>query len=289
MTIVDSRLESESSGPESNSGKKVAFGQISFINALPVVLPLQESRISIDAELVFANPAQLNKKLKDGELLLGAMSSFYFLEDGGFDLFSDISISGSGQVGSVLLFAKDELKDLDGKLVTVPDSSATSIKLMQSLLLEELGVRPRLVLDSEHEAKMSTTEVRACLVIGDKALAFDHTEGKQFQKTDLAQWWYRYYQLPFVFGVWGARKQWVAENKALFASISRSLSEARILGLGQMLEQVITEANARTKLSRERLRSYYLDDLNYLLTDKHMDALKLFKDLCIKHKLLNEF
>ncbi len=291
MPPVNSRLEPDSSKQQDSnklSAKSTAFGQISFINALPVVLPLTEGAISIPADLVFGNPAQLNKMLKESVLQLGAMSSFYFLEDGAFDLFDDVSISGSGQVGSVLLFSKDNLSDLGGKLVTVPDSSATSIKLMQVLLLEELGIKPELKLDVTDGKSLDDDEVAACLLIGDKALAFDcDDKSKQFKKTDLAQWWHRCFSLPFVFGVWGARKEWKHDNADHFQEISAGLAKARDLGLNDMLEKVIDEAHARTHLSRERLRSYYLQDLNYDYTEQHNQALQLFEQLCKKYSLFN--
>jgi chorismate dehydratase len=288
MTSVN-RLEPDSSNRQdssTSSAQATAFGQISFINALPVVLPLLEGRVSVPADLVFATPAQLNKMLQQRQIQLGAMSSFYFLEDGGFELFRDISISGSGQVGSVLLFSKDELRQLDGKVVTVPDSSATSIKLMQVLLLEELGIEPVLRLDTSSGSALDADEVRACLLIGDKALDFDNdNSSKRFEKTDLAQWWHRCFELPFVFGVWGARKEWVRENEALFKEISRSLAAARDIGLSAMLDSVIAEAHKRTKLNHERLRSYFLEDLNYEFTEQHAQALALFDRLCKKNSL----
>lgn len=291
MPSVNSRLEPDSSNQQDSnrlSAQRTAFGQISFINALPVVMPLTEGAVSIPADLVFGNPAQLNKMLKEDVLQLGAMSSFYFLEDGAFDLFDDVSISGSGQVGSVLLFSKDKISDLDGKLITVPDSSATSIKLMQVLLLEELGIKPDLRLDVSAGKSLDEDEVRACLLIGDKALSFDSDQtSKLFKKTDLAQWWHRCFSLPFVFGVWGARKDWKRNHPELFEVISVGLAKARDLGINEMLERVIDEAHSRTNLSRERLRAYYLQDLNYDFTEQHHKALQLFEQLCKKYSLFN--
>jgi len=73
------------------------LGQISFINTLPVVVPLINGAVQTDCELVFGTPSELNKKLQARQLHLGAMSSFYFLEDGDFRLFPDISIAGDGK------------------------------------------------------------------------------------------------------------------------------------------------------------------------------------------------
>ena len=287
MSLVSPQVESgslENKHDKAEVASATRLGQISFINALPIVLPLVRKHVRLDAEQVFANPAELNLMLKSGELQMGAMSSFYFLEDGGFDLFPDISISGSGKVGSVLLFSKFALTELDGKTVSVPRSSATSIKLMQVLLLEELGIKPNLVLADEDS---KTEELDACLLIGDKALEFD-ASGTTLQKTDLAQWWHQRYKLPFVFGVWGARKEWIAENRKDFESIGEALVAACKLGLSSQLAAVISEAQSRTSLSPDRLRSYFLEDLDYRMTMSHHEALALFARLCRKYGLLRE-
>jgi len=260
------------------------LGQISFVNTLPVVLPLLNGGVQADCHLVFGTPAELNHKLQRHELLLGAMSSFYFLEDGGFELFPEISISGVGRVGSVLLFSQDELKDLNGKLVDVPDSSATSIKLLQLLLLEEFGIEP--VFRKQLDFHPCRTDARAVLLIGDEALKHE-----QYRKTDLrvdlAQWWFNSFNLPFVFGVWGARKNWAQNHQDRFQQIGDFLVQACKMGLTSMLPEVIAEASTRTGLNHERLSGYYLDELDYRLTQEHIEALELFSKLCRKHGLLD--
>ena len=261
------------------------LGQISFINTLPVVLPLSSGAVDANCQLVFGTPAELNKKLSRNELQLGAMSSFYFLEDGGFQLFPQVSISGTGRVGSVLLFSKDELNSLHGKIVDVPDSSATSIKLLQLLLKEEYGVEPQL--RQQEEFVTSSPDARAVLLIGDKALKQDEQLQTSHLRVDLAQWWFKRFALPFVFGVWGARKNWAQDNRQEFEQIGESLVEAAKLGLTSLLPQVIEEAGNRTGLKNERLSCYYLNELDYRLTAEHDQALELFGKLCRKHGFIS--
>lgn len=278
MAYASSSVEDSSTDRDKNKAGSTRLGQISFINALPVVMPLQLKQDQLDVKLVLATPAQLNAQLQSGELELGAMSSYYFLEDGGFELFPRISISGSGKVGSVLLFSHEEdLLHLEGKVISVPESSATSIKLMQVLLKEELGVSPLLKLASDLDKEQE--EPSAFLLIGDKALEFDAGNSSLY-KFDLAQWWHKRYSLPFVFGVWAARKPWVAQNPKKFNQLAIAMEEACKFGLSEMLPDVIVEAEKRTSLSPERLKSYFLEDLDYRMTAQHLEALKLFQRLC---------
>ncbi len=285
-------LSPKTESPEKTKSKESAskaltqLGQISFINTLPVVLPLTTGAVDANCQLVFGTPAELNKKLSRNELQLGAMSSFYFLEDGGFQLFPQISISGTGRVGSVLLFSKDDLSTLHGKIVDVPDSSATSIKLLQLLLKEEYGVEP--LLRQQDEKVTDSSDARAVLLIGDKALKQDEHLQNTHLRVDLAQWWFKRFELPFVFGVWGARKNWAQDNRQEFEQIGASLVEAAKLGLTSLLPQVIEEANKRTALKDERLSCYYLNELDYRLTADHDQALELFGKLCRKHGFISD-
>jgi len=259
------------------------LGQISFINTLPVVVPLINGAVQTDCELVFGTPSELNKKLQARQLHLGAMSSFYFLEDGDFRLFPDISIAGDGKVGSVLLFSRIELKDLDGQIIDVPDSSATSIKLLQLLLKEEFGVEP--ILRKQLDSIDFRSDAKAVLFIGDKALKFDECNNDSM-RVDLASWWKKQHSLPFVFGVWGARKNWAQSNQTHFEEIGASLVQACKLGLSTQLGAVIKEAAGRTGMTHDRLSDYYLNELDYRLTDQHIKALELFEQLCRKHGFL---
>ena len=278
--------ETRSPIPTSQSADRNSLthlGQISFINTLPVVLPLLHGGMQTDCRLVFGTPSELNQKLQRHELLLGAMSSFYFLENGNFELFPNISISGSGRVGSVLLFSKEELKDLHNQPVDVPGCSATSIKLLQLLLREEFGSCP--ILRKQDGLKQKSPEARAVLLIGDEALKQEQLRQSDL-KIDLAQWWFERFNLPFVFGVWGARKNWAQNNPDRFKHIGNFLVQACRMGLTSMLNDVINEAAKRTGLKHERLATYYLNELDYRLTAEHIEALELFGRLCRKHGLL---
>ncbi len=284
MLSFDSEIKSQAPAVQHRDNKSFTqLGQISFVNTLPVVLPFLHGVVQADCQLVFGTPAELNQKLQRRELELGAMSSFYFLEDGGFELFREISISGADRVGSVLLFSKDELKDLHGKLVDVPDCSATSIKLMQLLFLEEFGIEP--VLRKQLDSLESRHDARAVLLIGDRALKYDEVR-HSYLRVDLSQWWFKSFSLPFVFGVWGARKNWAQNNQDRFKLIGDSLVHACSLGLTSMLPDVINEASRRTGLTHTRLSSYYLNELDYRLNEKHIQALELFGKLCREHGFL---
>lgn len=282
LESVSEKTERQGSSPQGNLLQ--ALGQISFINALPVVLPLQRGLVELGCPMEFGTPSELNQKLNRKELHMGAMSSYFFLQNGSFELFKNISISGRGKVGSVLLFSKVELSKLQNKQIMVPRSSATSTKLLELLLKDEFGISAEL--SSVDDKQPALEDAEAILLIGDKALASDQKLSRTHLRVDLAQWWYRRFSLPFVFGVWGARKDWVQSNQDEYRRISQALVHSSQLGLGDFFEDVLDAAQLRCGLSEERLRCYYLDELDYRLGPDHERALKLFAELCAKHKLI---
>jgi chorismate dehydratase len=269
-----------------------AFGQIDFINVLPITYVLRTEKPA-NMSLVMDNPGDLNRKYLRKELDLGAMSSHYFLQDGGFELFPAISISAQGPVGSVLFFSRKPLAELDQVRVGVPLASASSVQLLHILLKESYGVQAQFVPLTKPELPQGADDVPldAFLLIGDRALTVDDDLQKSgaishYERLDLAQWWYEKYQLPMVFGVWGARKSWKEANPDDFASISAFLAGSYAKGLGRDFEVVLVEASQRTGLSIDRLRHYYLSELDYTFTDDHGRGLALYQSLCRKYELL---
>lgn len=260
------------------------LGQISFVNALPVVFPIQSKRIDLAAEMVLANPDQLNKAFAAGSLDIGAMSSFFYLSQPDFELVPDLSIACRGAVGSVLFFSRSEAGELSNKRVAVAASSATSVALLKILLRETAGVTCNFVADSDPDLDDPSWD--GALVIGDQALLVDQEWSAKFKRRDLGEWWHDYTGLPMVFGVWAARSDWADSHRQSFEHIAKSLVKSASLGLSDMLCEVVAEAALRTGLSEIRLMSYYTRELNYQLSNQHLEALQTFKRLCIAHQLL---
>lgn len=266
--------------------QSVKVGQISFLNVLPLTLPLQRAYIKLDAELSFGTPNQLNQLFESGDLKLGAMSAFYFLQKGSFDLFPDLSISAKGSVASVLLFSKRPCSELGGKTISVPEASATSINLLHVLLKEEFGVTSRF--KQQASGELSNPEVEAALLIGDEALNKRALLEKDYLCLDLGQWWHRLYGLPMVFGVWAADKVWKKQNQEEFSEIAASFKAALELGLGKYFPEVIAEAKKQSNLPDGLLKKYYLENLDFELTDNHRQGLSHYSALCRKHGLIKE-
>jgi chorismate dehydratase len=261
------------------------LGLISFINSLPVVWPIENKLVNLPqaTSLHLANPNELNQNFEKGLLDIGAMSAFYYLQSNDLTLLPNISISSLGPVGSVLLFSKLELNQLASKNISVTTASATSVNLLKILFLEEYGFVPNII--SEKDPDINKENISAVLLIGDAALAKD-AELSKYVRIDLSSWWVNKFNLPIVFGVWAAKNKFAQNNQSLVNEIAANLMEAKTLGLGKYFEDMIAYAQKTSNFSKERLKNYYCEELNFELTDKHMQALNLYGQLAHKHNLI---
>lgn len=257
------------------SGQRPRLGQINFVNCLPVHLPLTTGRVRIEADITEETPANLNSGYSSGALDLGAMSSFYYLSNqDNLVLLPGLSISTYKEVGSVLFFNKTNIEN--GSRIVVPASSATSVALLRLYLACVHGIEAEITASAKPDLQAGNFD--AALVIGDRALTVDADWTKQSNRVDLGQWWSANFKTPMVFGVWAARKAWCEKNEESFQRLSEELRTARNLGLSTLFEEVLDQAQNRTELSRERLRRYFLEELDYSLSDEHHRGLELFKE-----------
>ena len=289
MTSPPTRPSFETSGSVTHSGlqvKRPRLGQISFVNVLPIVLPYERQHSAVQTEIIYQAPSQLNSMFSRGELDIGAMSSFFYLENPTLRLVPGVSISCKGPVGSVLFFSKchpSELLDAQKRIV-VSAQSATSTNLLKILFSAHFGFIPNLTTSPRPDLEQDGVD--AVLVIGDRALEVDEKWSLQYNRIDLGAWWFDTYKRPMVFGVWAARKQWVEKHPDEFARIVQSLKLAKASGLSEQLPEVLKEAERRTGLCIERLRRYFTLELNFDLDEEHLDGLALYQQLAAENGLL---
>ena len=260
------------------------LGQISYINCLPVTLPIARGLVPIEAAIESASPSELNMAYAAGRLDLGAMSTSFYLESGAMTLIPRLSIASDGEVGSVLFFCRREPSRLTQFRVAVPTASATSVCLLKVLFREEFGFACDVV--STMRPDFSDQSIDAALVIGDYALAVDAPWSKRYARRDLGAWWKSRFGLPMVFGLWAARTDWAEQHPVQFERISEALATSLQIGLGSAMADVIAEAKERTGLSAERLRHYYREELNFSFGDGHIEGIRKYESLCRSYGLL---
>jgi chorismate dehydratase len=261
----------------------LTVGHITYLNCVPFFHHLPAA--GFRGEIVSGVPSRLNQLLAAGELDVSPSSSFEYAQHWrDYLLLPNLSISSRGPVQSVLLLSSQPPAELHGVDIALTGESATSVRLLQVLLLEFLGFAKVSCRVADSSGEDVLAKGGAALLIGDRALRAA-AAGSARYVTDLGELWYRHTGLPFVFALWIVRRQ----------SLQAKEDQLRLL-LGQLQSSLrrshadldtIAAALDIDWLSREQLLDYWRT-MSYHLTDEHLQGLRLFFKLCVKHALLAE-
>lgn len=221
-------------------------GKVSYSNTLPLFYSLK------DFDLIEGHPSELVKKLREGEIDAGIVSSVeFFFNPEEYFVLPDISISSRGKVCSVLLLSKRPVKEV--KSVRITPNSLTSRYLLGYMLKEVHGVYPEEVTEGED----------AFLSIGDEALRLR----KDYEFAyDLGEEWFNHTGLPFVFALFLVRKDAPKGRvKELYKEVKTSLKN-----FFSDLE------SGRLDLGEDFLKHYLSECIDYNLGKEHLESLKRF-------------
>jgi chorismate dehydratase len=254
------------------------LGIIGYTNVAPLLHTLETELLGQDVEWVRGVPTQINAALLEGSVDVANISAFEFIENADqLRAIPDFSISVLGAVYSVCLFHTVPWQDLHGQTIAVTTHSATSVKLLETLLKLD-GIEAKLErADPNLEALLETYP--AVLLIGDGALSEWYrlcgpisettqmfrlpnqgrlSSGQAVQVTDLSTSWYEHTGMPFVFAVWASRKTNPPPLELVLA-----MRRARRFGLGHLADIAALEAK-RLGLP-ERIVQHYLWNFRYHL------------------------
>ncbi len=262
----------------------VIIGMVNYINTAPIYEPWKR-RGPVDSwHVEEAPPSTLNKMLAAGQLDLGFVSCFeYAAHPEQYRILPDLSISANGPVGSVFLFSKIPVKNLDGKLVLLSSQSETSVALTKVVLEKFYEVQPQYVsgaLDGD-----LFDECEALLAIGDDALRLA-TEGEFACQLDLGEVWKHHTGLPFVFAVCAVRQDFCDKSPEILKSVHARLLECREEG-DSRLKDICSIAAPRIPMEVNRCFEY-LTGIQYDLGSQKIEALEQFFSYLIERKDVGE-
>ena len=201
-------------------------GKIPFLNLLPIFRALETEFPLADVEYVAGHPAELNRRIREGELDIAPSSSIeYGKHPERYLLCPGISISSRAKVMSVILFSRRPLDDLPGDPIAVTGSSDTSLVLLEILLREFSGRRNALVRTSLPPAE-ALRRHPAYLAIGDEAIR-ESLAGTADHVIDLGEWWNRETGSPFVFALWIVSREALEKKGPDVRRFARTLLAAK--------------------------------------------------------------
>jgi chorismate dehydratase len=224
----------------------------------------------IDIDIVSGLPSELNKMMKDKKLDLSPISSATYpdIQDDVF-LLPQFCLSSVGYVGSVILYSKFDIDQLNGKKIGLSNASHTSRVLLKIILkkfcnsepvYESTGPRPNL------------KNYDAVLRIGNDAMT--DSVGKAAFKFDLGELWLKKTGFPVVFAVFAVRKHAIKENTQQYNSVINSY-KLSIKCLFEEKETVVIKAMQKYPDISYDVESYY-KTLQFEFNDNLKNALSYY-------------
>lgn len=268
---------------------RLRIGQVDYLNCLPVYHALEEGLLSLDAEMVSGSPAYLNKLFLQGELDVTPMSSIEYARNMDSCLIlPDLSISAEGRVSNTLFFSKLPVTELEGRKVSLTDTSATSVVLLKVLFDHYYHVDVQFDTSSPDLDQMMARSDGA-LLTGDEALfAYQRVkeEHLSYHVTDLGEAWKEFTGEKMVYALWVARKSDSVDRPDIINQVKNILWEAKTIGLNQKLA-IIAKAREKTGLPLSVIEDYF-EKMTYDFDESCRRALLVYYDYAYKSGLIDE-
>lgn len=262
------------------------LGRIGYVNCFPVYGAIDRGVVKVGAELVTGTPSELNDLLAAGELEVSVVSAVEYARNAAaYHLLPDLAISSDGPVRSVALFSKRRVHELGTGTILISASSRTSVELLRLLCRDVWGIQPRFAEARAEAADLDAVMALphdAVLVIGDPALLLQARNAYP-HRYDLGEEWKKWTGLPFVFAVWGARRD--ADQDAV-RRLHGELLESKAWGL-KNLDLLADEAAYRTGINSATCREY-LSGLDYAFSYRHLEGLTSFFRRLAQHGMVSD-
>lgn len=234
---------------------KVRLGYIDYLNCLPVYYGLERGMVPLDVEVHRGTPTQLNRMFLQGELDITPISSIeYGRNFRECVILPGLSVSADGRVGSILLFGRRPLAELDGAAISLTGSSATSVVLLKILLRQHYGLRATYVTHPPDLNQM-LEQADAALLIGDDALLAAQAR-PDLSVTDLGRAWKDFTGRTMVYALWVMHRDFAERCPDAVARVASLLRASQGWGF-ENRAGLVAEALRRRNLPRPVIEDYF--------------------------------
>lgn len=241
---------------------KIKLGLINFTNCLPINYTLEKQQ-NKGVELIYGNPARINRLMRTGILDAAPVSSVEYLKNTHeYTLVETACINSDGECGSVLLFSEKKPGQL--KKVALPCDSATSSAMLK-ILLNNYDI------DFSVHDYTDTGNNDAALFIGDNALKKYHSPHGYSHVYDIGGLWRDFTGYPAVFGTW-------VRKRDKFPGLDDLIPEAIATGLSVYFNEIVKLASENLGLNKNIIEDYLLSKIKYDFTERHKKSLEIFKE-----------
>ena len=252
---------------------------VNSLNAAPLNYGLKCGLGSSYIRVKFQSPSLCADSLKRGDADIGLISSIEYARIPNIEIISRHCIASFKRVRSVLVLAKTPLSDV--RTIAMDTSSRTSVVLGQILLRERYGVHAKVVDMAPNQVEM-LTNCDAALLIGDPAM---RAVQNGLLVIDLAEEWYNWTGLPFVFAVWAIRKDVIEQT--MYWDIATLLNDSLKIG-ERNLNAIIDEVQPSIGWLKCELKEYLTKNICYSLGGPELSGLDLFYKKALQHGFITE-
>jgi len=262
---------------------KLRIGKIFYANVWPIFYMLERDADCSSYEFVEGVPSTLNTMLREGSIDVSCSSSVEYLKNPGlYDIIENHSIDSNGPVGSVLLFSKKPIEELDGETILMTSQSETSIALLQIICRKFYTLSCRYVQTAEPIGKAIRSHA-AYLLIGDDAL-IQTEKWPDLHIYDLGKIWTERTRLPFTYALWLLRKDSRQQKESLVNRFVSDLEGAQQRALAD-LEGIAAVSPFRGMLLEKQLVDYWRG-ISYTFSPAHKKGFDLFRQYATELGLL---
>lgn len=247
---------------------------IDYLNAAPLNYGFKHGLGFEHFHLKFQVPSVCADRLKSGEVDAGLISSIEYLRIPDLKIVPGLCIASPKRVRSVVILSKVPPEEITS--LALDTSSRTSVVLGQILLRERFGVDARVV-DMAPDAETMLAHCDAALLIGDVAM---RARREGLLVLDLAEEWYAWTGLPFVFALWTVR----ADAPVLDVPGGVGPFFHKSLELGrQNLAALVDEAWRTIGWTKPELKEYLTENITYCLGEAERESLALFFEKAVRN------
>jgi chorismate dehydratase len=248
--------------------KKLIITATSYLNTIPFVYGIERGGFLKNYELLLDVPSGCARNLAEGKADIGLVPVGAITQiDKSYEILYDYCLGANGKVNTVLLLSRVPLKEI--KDIYLDFESATSVRLVKILAEHYWGKYDINWRNINRQDTSDYIEYTSLLAIGDKTFELV----KEFEyKYDLAEEWYKFTGLPFVFACWMKRNTISGDN---IVNLTMSLK----YGVEHKLEAV-REYKNRTGI-KVNLEEYVEKYMSYEFDSRKQEALGQFISLLV--------
>ena len=232
---------------------------VSYINTLPFIYGLEESKLINDIELSTYIPSICAEKLINNEVDLGLIPVAVLPKLKEYYIISDYCIGAKNKVDSVFLFSDVPLNKIEN--IILDYQSQSSNNLTKILCKNYWKTTPKFI-DAHENYQSEIKDNTAGVVIGNRALK---VKNKYKYVYDLAYEWQQFTGKQFVFALW-------VSNKKLEQDFINKFNSALKLGINN----ISNIKNKTNYLTDTEFNNYLTKNIDYIFDSNKKESLNLF-------------